>query len=122
MIPGYVVAEGMRTGSRLSGIPLSLTKIERWAVGNAAAEQPDVWTMIEFEFAERDAERVIAALAEVLEERGGWYSDLWLGDEKIVVFAGKVFRYSRGDEAARAEAQAYGREHGVPDPQLDWAD
>lgn len=122
MVSGYVIAEGMRTDSQLSGIPLALTKIERWAIENATAEQPSVWTMIKFEFAERDAERVIAALAEVLDERGGWYSDLWLGDERIIVFAGKVFRYARGDEAGRAEAQAYGREHGVPEPQLDWAD
>ncbi|MGD0166052.1 MAG: hypothetical protein ABSC51_02020 [Gaiellaceae bacterium] len=112
----------MRTGSQLSGIPLELTKIERRAVGNTTAEQPKVWTMIGFEFAERDAERVIAMLAEVLDEHGGWYSDLWLGEERIVVFAGRVFRYARGDGAARAEAQAYGREHGVPDSQLDWAD
>jgi hypothetical protein len=122
MISGYVIAEGMRTGSRLSGIPLELTKIERYAVASATAEQPGVWTMIEFKFAESDAERMIAALAEALEERGGWYSDFPLGDERIVVFAGRVFRYSPGDEVARAEAQAYGRERGVPEPQLDWAD
>jgi len=122
MISGYIIAESMRTGSRLSGIPLELTKIERHAVANATVEQPSVWTMIEFEFAESDAERMIAALAEALEERGGWYSELSLGGEKIVIFAGRVFRYTPGDEAARAEAQAYGREHGVPEPQLDWAD
>lgn len=122
MIPGYVIAESMRTGSQLSGVPLQLTKIARYAVGSATAEQPGAWTMIEFEFAERDAERMIAALAEALDEHGGWYSDFSLGAEKIVVFAGKVFRYKRGDEPARAEAQAYGRERGVPEPQLDWAD
>lgn len=122
MVSGYIIAEGMRTGSQLSGVPLELTKIKRYSVASAAAEQPDVWTMIEFEFAESDAERVIAALAEALEERGGWYSDFPFGGERIVVFAGRVFRYSPGDEAARAEAQAYGRERGVPESQLDWAD
>ncbi|MGA9762181.1 MAG: hypothetical protein WBQ14_07150 [Gaiellaceae bacterium] len=122
MVRGYVIAEGMRAGSQLSGIPLELKKIERYAVSSAAAGQPSVWTMIDFEFVESDAERVIAALAEALEEQGGWYSDLSLGEEKIVIFAGRVFRYSRGDEAARAEAQAYGRERGVSEPQLDWSD
>ncbi len=122
MVSGYVIAESMRVGSRLSGIPLELTKIERYAVASATAGQPSVWTMIEFEFAESDAERMIAALSEALEERGGWYSDFSHGGERIVVFAGRVFRYSPGDEAARAEAQAYGREHGVPEPQLDWVD
>ena len=122
MVSGYVIAESMRVGSRLSGIPLERTKIERYAVASATVEQPSVWTMIEFEFAESDAERMIAALSEALEERGGWYSDFSFGGERIVIFAGRVFRYSPGDEAARAEAQAYGREHGVPEPQLDWAD
>jgi hypothetical protein len=122
MVNGYVIAESMRVGFQISGIPLELTKIERYAVASATAEQPGAWTMIEFKFAESDAERVIAALAEALEERGGWYSDFSHGGERIVVFAGRVFRYTPGDEAARAEAQAYGREHGVPEPQLDWVD
>jgi len=37
-----------------------------------------------------------------------------------VVFAGQVFRYPRGDAAGRASAQAYGRQAGVPEAQLDW--
>ena len=122
MVSGYVIAESMRTGSRLEGIPLNLTRIERHAVGSATPEQPPVLTMIEFEFAESDAERVATALAEVLEENGGWYSDFLLGDEKLVIFAERVFRYSRDDRDARIEAQAYGRKRGVPDAQLDWVD
>jgi len=122
MISGYVIAESMRTGSQLSGVPLELTKIERYAVVSATAEQPGAWTMIEFKFAESDAERMIEALAEALDEHGGWYSELSLGGEKIVIFAGRVFRYTPGDEVARAQAQAYGRERGVPQPQLDWTD
>jgi hypothetical protein len=123
MVSGYVIAESMRTGSQLANIPLRLTKIERRAIENAPAEQPAVWTMIEFEFAEQDAERIAAALADVLDERGGWgYSDFSLGNEKLVIFPGRVFRYSRGDKAARADAQAHGRSLGVPDSQLDWSD
>lgn len=38
------------------------------------------------------------------------------------LFPGKVFRYPRGDQAGRAEAQAHGRSVGVPEPQLDWTD
>ena len=123
MVSGCVIAESIRTGARLENIPLRLTKIERCAIGNATAEQPAVWTMVEFEFAEQDAERVATALADVLDERAGWgYSDFELGSEKFVVYAGQVFRYPRGDEAARAEVQAYGRSLGVPDSQLDWSD
>jgi hypothetical protein len=36
------------------------------------------------------------------------------------VFPGRVFRYPRGDAAAREEAKAFGRELGIPEPQLDW--
>jgi hypothetical protein len=122
MVRGYVIAEGMRAGSQLSGIPLQLKTIKRYAVASATVEQPSVWTMIEFELAEGDAERVITVLSEALEELGGWYSDLLLGDERVVIFGGRVFRYSRGDKSARAEAQAYGRERGVPEQQLDWGD
>jgi hypothetical protein len=35
---------------------------------------------------------------------------------------GKVFRYPRGDQAGRAEAEAHGRSVNVPEPQLDWTD
>lgn len=37
-----------------------------------------------------------------------------------MVYAGCTFHYARGDAAGRAEAVAYGREHGVPEAQLDW--
>jgi hypothetical protein len=39
-----------------------------------------------------------------------------------VVFPGKIFRYRRGDQAGREEAQARGRSVGVPEQQLDWTD
>jgi hypothetical protein len=31
-----------------------------------------------------------------------------------------VFRYPIGDREGRAAAEAHAREHGVPDPQIDW--
>jgi hypothetical protein len=40
----------------------------------------------------------------------------------LVVFAGKVFRYRKGDRAARDEVVAYGRAAGTPEHQLDWGD
>ncbi len=65
------------------------------------------------------------ALAEALEEileQPGWYADFHNDEEIFVVFPRKIFRYPRGDEAQRSEAQAHGRELGIPEPQLDWAD
>jgi hypothetical protein len=52
----------------------------------------------------------------------GWYANWNSGTEATVVFPGKVFRYPRGDQAGRAEAQAHGRSVGVPEAQLDWTD
>jgi hypothetical protein len=120
MIAGYILAESMPPGARLQGLPLTLTKIERYAVRDAAPGQPSVWTTIEFEFPEGEAERVANALSEVVAEQGGWYTNFDVGDETFVIFANRIFRYRRGDEAARAEVAAYGRSVGVPESQLDW--
>ena len=40
--------------------------------------------------------------------------------ESFIVFPDRIFRYPRGDETGRAEAQAHGRQIGIPGPQLDW--
>ena len=60
------------------------------------------------------------ALASCLRAEGGWYADLRVGDERVIVFAGRVYRYARGDAAVSAEARAHGRSMGVPEHQLDW--
>jgi hypothetical protein len=39
VIAGYILAENMRPGARLEGLPLSLTKIERYAVRDAMPDQ-----------------------------------------------------------------------------------
>jgi hypothetical protein len=75
--------------------------------------------LIEFEIDDHDAPAVASALADVLED-GGWYVDFHSPEETFVVFAGRVFRYRRGDERRRAEAEAYARARGVPQAQLDW--
>ena len=41
-------------------------------------------------------------------------------DDTVVIFPGRVFRYPRGEQAARAEAEAYAATLGIPAPQLDW--
>jgi hypothetical protein len=110
----------MRPGTRLEGLPLTLTKIERYPVRDASPDQPSVWTTVEFEFPDDEAGRLADALAAVLEERGGWYSHFNVGGETFVSFAGRVFRYRSGDAAGRAEAEEYGRSVGVPESQLDW--
>ena len=120
MALGYVLVEGMRAGTRIEGLPLTLRKVERYAVRDATPDQPSVWTTVEFDFPESEAGRLAETLADVLEEQGGWYSHFNVAGETFVVFAGRVFRYESGDEAARAEVEEYGRSVGVPEPQLDW--
>ena len=120
MALGYVLAESMRPGTSLEGLPLTLTKIGRFPVSSATADQPSVWTTVEFQFPAEEAAHLAEALAGVLDEHGGWYSHFNVAGETFVVFAGRIFRYRSGDKAGRAEAEEHGRSLGVPEPQLDW--
>jgi hypothetical protein len=120
MIEGTLIAESIRVGAELEGIGLVIRKVRRSPQGDASAGQPEVWTLIEFEAEERDAEDLADALATVLDQQDGWYADFRTPDETFVVYSGRVFRYPRGDGPGRAEAAAYGRSVGVPEDQLDW--
>jgi hypothetical protein len=115
-----VLVESMKPGTRLAGLPFTLRMIERSPVRNPAPDQPSVWTFVEFEFPDEEAGRLADALAGVLDERGGWYSNFSVNGETFVIYADRVFRYASGDRAARTEAQDYGRSVGVPEHQLDW--
>ncbi|MEW2400683.1 hypothetical protein [Streptomyces sp. NPDC046862] len=123
MISGYVLGESLRPGAvfQPQGLRPRLRGVSRLDVSHsAAAGQPPSWTLVEWETDGDDVAALAEAFAEVLEPENGWYADFTAGDEHVVVFAGKVFRYRRGDEAGRAEAVAYGRSVGTPEHQLDW--
>lgn len=120
MIEGTLIGESIRTGAELSGVPLTVRKVSRAAVGDMTAGQPELWTFIEFETDESQGAVLADALSNVLDRAGGWYTDFRTPDETFVVYSGRVFRYPRGDGAGRAEALAYGRSAGVPEEQLDW--
>jgi hypothetical protein len=70
--------------------------------------------------AELVADELAEALSRVLRPEDGWYTDFAVGDDHVVVFAERVFRYRQGDEAGLAEAVAHGRSVGTPEHQLDW--
>ena len=57
---------------------------------------------------------------EFLRPEDGWYADYPSTTEHVVVFAGRSFRYRKGDAEARAEAVGFGRAAGTPEHQLDW--
>jgi hypothetical protein len=118
---GIIILESLRVGTSLEDIPLTVRRVSRDAVTGTTADQPSVWTLLEFQVADDHAEALAQALADVLAEPG-WYADFHNDHENFVIFPGKVFRYPRGDQSARAEAQAHGRHLGIPEPQLDWTD
>lgn len=94
-------------------------EIYRFRPEDATADQPETWSVLEFEVSDDDAPQVAEAFASVLSQPG-WYVDFRSPAEAFVVLPGRVFRYARGDAASRAEAQAYARSVGVPDTQIDW--
>jgi hypothetical protein len=121
MATGVLIAESLRVGAKLA---VDVREIERVEAGELSAEQraaglPERWTLLHFEVADDDADRLAKALAAALDDVG-WYADLHTADDSFVVFAGRVFRYARGDADGRARAEAHARALGVPEPQLDW--
>ena len=122
MITGCLVAESLRPGAVLETVSLRTTRIWRGAAMTATDAQPTQWTLFNFEADDADSDRLAEELAANLNPHGGWYCDLTTDSEKFVVFADRIFRYPRGDQAGHAEAAAYGRSVGVPEPQLDWGD
>ena len=116
---GVLLAESLRTGAVLEGVPFLVQRVRRFDAGDPSAGQPRTWTFIEFVVADASAgpfaDRAAAALAP-----GPWYCDLRSDAEVVVVFAGRVFRYARGDRSARRDVEAHARSVGVPEAQVDW--
>ena len=118
MFNGALILESLRVGTNLSNLNLKVRQIYRFRPEDATEDQPDTWSVIELEIRDEDAADVAQAFSEAL--AGRWYVDFRSETEVFIVFAGRVFRYARGDNAGRTEAQAHGRLVGVPDSQLDW--
>ena len=120
---GTLLAESLRIGAELRVPGLQLTGVYRRDVSaSVTPAQPPVWTFLEFKASDDLAAELADALAGLLLAEGGWYADFATGDEHVVVFAHRIFRYRRGDQAGRARAMDYGRAMGVPENQLDWPD
>jgi hypothetical protein len=117
---GVLIAESLAVGLGLDGIELTVTAISLDDFGDVAAGQPLRWTMIHFSVPSADAPALASLLSTALDRALGWYCDFRSPDETFVVFAGRIFRYPRGDRDGRAEAEAYARSVGVPESQIDW--
>ena len=70
----------------------------------------------------RDADQLAEQLSSVLEAHGGWYADFHSDSQVVVLFAGRIFRYQRGDKIERSNVADYARSVAVPEEQLDWAE
>ena len=119
MIEGTLIAESLRVGTSLADLKLTVRKISRFRVRGTTPDQPDIWTVLDFEAGEEGAGELAQAFADVLGQPG-WYLNFESPAENFVVFPGRIFRYPRGDAAGRAEARDYGRRLAIPEPQLDW--
>ncbi|MEV0902298.1 hypothetical protein [Actinoplanes sp. NPDC049802] len=114
---GTLIGESLRTEWAPTGT--RIRRVHRVDQGDTVGlGQPRFWTVIEFET--DDATLAAETLSRALQAEGGWYADLWAGQERIIIFAGRIFRFALGDEQADAEAKSYGRSAGVPEHQLDW--
>ena len=123
MLKGTLLTESLRVGAEIDVAGLRVTRLVRRDVaGSVVATQPDVWTFINFEAPEDRADVLAQALASALRPEDGWYADFEDGDDHVVVFADRIFRYRRGDDAARQQAVEHGRQMGTPEHQLDWGD
>ncbi len=100
-----------------------ITRVWRIDQGDSAAPgQPREWTVIDFEVEDNAVDAFSNLVARNLKREGGWYCDFRTGDDHVVIFAGKAFRYRRGDKEGRAMAARYGESVGCPSQQLDWPD
>jgi hypothetical protein len=117
---GGLLAESLAEDAVVDGISLTVTKVFRAAVGDIAAGQPRDWTFIEFSVPAPSVDALAESFSRALRKVGGWYCDFHSDVEVVVVFYGRVFRYSKGDRIRRAEVEAYARSVGAPEAQLDW--
>lgn len=118
---GLILDESLKPGTKLDCDGMRIIRVSRYEVTGAPEYQPSIWTAIEFEAGEQSAAVLANQLADSLLEPA-WYVNWNSDSEATVVFPNKVFRYRRGDQGGRAAAQQYGRQCGVPESQLDWAD
>lgn len=122
MLTGRIIIESLRVGSELRIPGLVTTWISRQDVSSSTApHQPKVWTLLDFEAPDEQYDALTGALSGALVTDQAWYADFRAGDDHVVVYPGRVFRYRTGDAARRAEAMEYGRKEGIPESQLDWA-
>jgi hypothetical protein len=120
VIQGTLIAESLRVGTKLENLNLTVRTITRSLQTEVPADQPQIWTLLDFEANEAEAGELAGTFADALDDRPSWYADFRSPAETFVVFPGRIFRYPRGDDAGRAETEAYARQLAIPEAELDW--
>jgi hypothetical protein len=104
MLTGRLLAESLRPGYELLIADLRVVRLGRHDVtastipgadpdgGGATASQPSIWTFVDFEAPDERAAELAQALADGLLTDDGWWADFKVGDDRVIVFAGKVFQ------------------------------
>jgi hypothetical protein len=119
-VSGALIAESLLIDRVLEAVPLVISKIYRVNAGDTSIGQPLTWTFLHFRVPGEHSERWAESLRDTLEPSLGWYCDFRSADETFVVFAGRIFRYPRGNRMRRREVEDYARTVGVPEGPLDW--
>jgi hypothetical protein len=141
VLRGRLIVESLRVGADLTVADLRVVRVGRHDVTastvpasdaaespearearGAVGDQPRVWTFLDFQAPDHRAEELATALAAALETESGWWADFVVGDDHVVIFTDRVFRYRIGDRDAREQAVAWGRSRGTPAHQLDWGE
>ena len=107
MIEGTLIAESLRVGTVLEDLKLTVHKISRYRAGGTTPDQPEIWTTLDFEAEETQAEVLARTFSGALDQPG-WYVNFESPAENSVVFPGRIFRYPRGDVAGRARPRRTG--------------
>jgi hypothetical protein len=82
--------------------------------------QPKIWTAISFEGSAAQADEIADKLFKNYITRV--VCQLFIAGGYLRHFPQKIFKYCKGDQLARNEAQQFGRDMGIPEPQLDWGE
>ena len=96
MIKGVLITESLRVGTSLENLNLTVTKINRVRPGHGTTpDQPDIWTLLDFEGEETQAEELAQTFAGVL-DRPGLVRELRVPGRKLHRFPGPDLPLSPG--------------------------
>ncbi len=116
-LSGVLLKESLTDDGVLDFIQIVSTEL--WEVRGAVAPQPGWWTVIRFEADTQRAEEIAQRFSKALKPTS-WYIHFSTDIDTYVIFPERVFRYPKGNQAARAEATAHALSLGIPRSQLDW--